>query len=41
LVWVLGDYPVTSTIMAEYFSTRTRGKMVTLAFSMKAARLII
>lgn len=36
-----GDYPVSSTIMAEYSSKRTRGMMVTLVFTMQAAGLII
>ncbi|MBV9635841.1 MAG: MFS transporter [Methylobacteriaceae bacterium] len=36
-----GDYPVSSTIMAEYAGKRTRGMMVTLVFSMQAAGLII
>ncbi len=35
-----GDYPVSSTIMAEYSSRRTRGMMVTLVFTMQAAGLI-
>jgi MFS transporter, PHS family, inorganic phosphate transporter len=35
-----GDYPVSSTIMAEYSSKRTRGMMVTLVFTMQAAGLI-
>ena len=35
-----GDYPVSSTIMAEYASKRTRGMMVTLVFTMQAAGLI-
>jgi MFS family permease len=36
-----GDYPVSSTIMAEYSSKRTRGMMVTLVFTMQAAGLIV
>ena len=35
-----GDYPVSSTIMSEYASKRTRGMMVTLVFTMQAAGLI-
>jgi MFS transporter, PHS family, inorganic phosphate transporter len=35
-----GDYPVSSTIMAEYAGKSTRGMMVTLVFSMQAAGLI-
>jgi MFS transporter, PHS family, inorganic phosphate transporter len=35
-----GDYPVSSTIMAEYAAKDTRGMMVTLVFSMQAAGLI-
>jgi MFS transporter, PHS family, inorganic phosphate transporter len=35
-----GDYPVSSTIMSEYSSKRTRGMMVTLVFTMQAAGLI-
>jgi MFS family permease len=40
-VGIGGDYPVSSTIMAEYASKRTRGIMVTLVFTMQAAGLII
>ncbi len=36
-----GDYPVSSTIMSEYASKRTRGMMVTLVFTMQAAGLIV
>lgn len=36
-----GDYPVSSTIMAEYASKKTRGMMVTLVFTMQAAGLIV
>ncbi len=36
-----GDYPVSSTIMSEYASKRTRGLMVTLVFAMQAAGLIV
>ena len=36
-----GDYPVSSTIMAEYASKRTRGMMVSLVFAMQAAGLIV
>ncbi len=36
-----GDYPVSSTIMSEYSSKKTRGMMVTLVFTMQAAGLII
>jgi MFS transporter, PHS family, inorganic phosphate transporter len=36
-----GDYPVSSTIMSEYASKKTRGMMVTLVFTMQAAGLII
>ena len=39
-VGIGGDYPVSSTIMAEYASRRTRGMMVTLVFTMQAAGLI-
>ena len=35
-----GDYPVSSTIMSEYSSKKTRGMMVTLVFAMQAAGLI-
>jgi PHS family inorganic phosphate transporter-like MFS transporter len=35
-----GDYPVSSTIMSEYASKKTRGMMVTLVFTMQAAGLI-
>ncbi len=35
-----GDYPVSSTIMAEYAGKRTRGMMVTLVFTMQAAGLV-
>jgi MFS family permease len=35
-----GDYPVSSTIMAEYAGKRSRGMMVTLVFTMQAAGLI-
>ena len=40
-VGIGGDYPVSSTIMAEYASKRTRGMMVTLVFTMQAAGLIV
>jgi MFS family permease len=36
-----GDYPVSSTIMSEYASKKTRGMMVTLVFTMQAAGLIV
>ena len=36
-----GDYPVSSTIMSEYSSKKTRGMMVTLVFTMQAAGLIV
>ncbi len=36
-----GDYPVSSTIMSEYSSKKTRGLMVTLVFTMQAAGLIV
>ena len=39
-VGIGGDYPVSSTIMSEYASKRTRGMMVTLVFTMQAAGLI-
>ena len=35
-----GDYPVSSTIMSEYSSKKSRGMMVTLVFTMQAAGLI-
>ena len=35
-----GDYPVSSTIMAEYAGKKTRGMMVSLVFAMQAAGLI-
>ena len=39
-VGIGGDYPVSSTIMSEYASKKTRGMMVTLVFTMQAAGLI-
>ena len=36
-----GDYPVSATIMSEYSSKATRGKMVGLVFSMQAAGLVV
>ena len=39
-VGIGGDYPVSSTIMSEYASRKTRGMMVTLVFTMQAAGLI-
>ena len=36
-----GDYPVSATIMSEYSSKSTRGKMVGLVFSMQAAGLVV
>jgi PHS family inorganic phosphate transporter-like MFS transporter len=36
-----GDYPVSATIMSEYSSKATRGKMVGLVFSMQGAGLIV
>jgi len=39
-VGIGGDYPVSSTIMTEYASKRTRGMMVTLVFTMQAAGLV-
>jgi MFS family permease len=36
-----GDYPVSSTIMSEYASKKSRGMMVTLVFTMQAAGLIV
>ncbi len=39
-VGIGGDYPVSSTIMSEYASRRTRGMMVTLVFTMQAAGLV-
>ncbi len=39
-VGIGGDYPVSSTIMSEYASKRTRGMMVTLVFTMQAAGLV-
>ncbi|RBP17657.1 sugar phosphate permease [Roseiarcus fermentans] len=36
-----GDYPVSSTIMSEYASRKTRGMMVTLVFTMQAAGLVL
>jgi MFS transporter, PHS family, inorganic phosphate transporter len=36
-----GDYPVSATIMSEYSSRSTRGKMVGLVFSMQAAGLVV
>src|SRR5271163_687944 len=35
-----GDYPVSATIMSEYFGKNHRGMMVTLVFAMQAAGLI-
>jgi MFS transporter, PHS family, inorganic phosphate transporter len=35
------DYPVSATIMSEYSSKATRGKMVGLVFSMQAAGLVV
>jgi MFS family permease len=40
-VGIGGDYPVSSTIMAEYAGKRTRGMMVSLVFAMQAAGLIV
>ena len=39
-VGIGGDYPVSSTIMSEYASKKTRGTMVTLVFTMQAAGLV-
>ena len=39
-VGIGGDYPVSSTIMSEYASKKTRGMMVTLVFTMQAAGLV-
>jgi MFS family permease len=36
-----GDYPVSATIMSEYSSKATRGKMVGLVFSMQGAGLVV
>ena len=36
-----GDYPVSATIMSEYSSKATRGKMVGLVFAMQGAGLIV
>jgi MFS transporter, PHS family, inorganic phosphate transporter len=36
-----GDYPVSATIMSEYSSKSSRGKMVGLVFSMQAAGLVV
>ena len=36
-----GDYPVSSTLMSEYSNRRSRGKLITLAFSTQAIGLII
>lgn len=40
-VGVGGDYPVSSTIMAEFAGKRSRGMLVSLVFAMQAAGLII
>ncbi|HEX4195565.1 MAG TPA: MFS transporter, partial [Stellaceae bacterium] len=40
-VGIGGDYPVSSTIMAEYAGKKTRGMMVSLVFAMQAAGLIV
>lgn len=40
-VGIGGDYPVSATIMSEYAGKRSRGKLVTLVFTMQAAGLII
>ena len=36
-----GDYPVSATIMSEYSSKSTRGRMVGLVFSMQGAGLVV
>ncbi len=36
-----GDYPVSATIMSEYSSRATRGKMVGMVFSMQGAGLVV
>ncbi len=36
-----GDYPVSATIMSEYSGRASRGKLVTLVFTMQAAGLIV
>lgn len=36
-----GDYPVSSTLMSEYSNRRSRGKLITLVFSIQAIGLII
>jgi MFS transporter, PHS family, inorganic phosphate transporter len=36
-----GDYPVSATIMSEYASRKSRGRMVALVFSMQGAGLVI
>jgi MFS transporter, PHS family, inorganic phosphate transporter len=40
-IGVGGDYPVSATIMSEYSSTKSRGKMVGLVFAMQAAGYIV
>jgi MFS family permease len=36
-----GDYPVSATIMSEYADSKSRGRMVSLVFSMQALGLIV
>ena len=36
-----GDYPVSATIMSEYAGKASRGRLVTLVFTMQAAGLIV
>jgi MFS transporter, PHS family, inorganic phosphate transporter len=40
-IGVGGDYPVSSTIMAEYACKRSRGMLVSLVFGMQAVGLIV
>ena len=40
-VGIGGDYPVSATIMSEYSSKSTRGRMVGLVFAMQGAGLVV
>src|SRR6266705_6075709 len=38
---IVGDYPLSATLMSEYANRRDRGKLITMVFSMQGAGLVV